>query len=73
MDLQQIFNDTDFVHTSGTKEELQVAGYLKMQCENMGVPANHMDLAGKEALEKMLTSYEGTVLFVSHEIGRAHV
>ena len=36
MDLQQIFNDTDFVHTSGTKEELQVAGYLKMQCENMG-------------------------------------
>lgn len=24
--------------TSGTKEELQVAGYLKMQCENMGVP-----------------------------------
>ena len=32
MDLQQIFNDTDFVHTSGTKEELQVAGYLKMQC-----------------------------------------
>lgn len=24
MDLQQIFNDTDFVHTSGTKEELQV-------------------------------------------------
>ena len=29
MDLQQIFNDTDFVHTSGTKEELQVAGYLK--------------------------------------------
>ena len=36
MDLQQIFNDTDFVHTSGTKEELQVAGYLKMQCENIG-------------------------------------
>ena len=26
-----------------------------------------MDLAGKEALEKMLTSYEGTVLFVSHD------
>ena len=36
MDLQQIFNDTDFVHTSGTKEELQVAGYLKMQCEHGG-------------------------------------
>ena len=39
MDLQQIFNDTDFVHTSGTKEELQVANYLKEQCEALGVPA----------------------------------
>ena len=39
MDLQQIFNDTDFVHTSGTKEELQVANYLKEQCETLGVPA----------------------------------
>ncbi|MGN0401638.1 MAG: ABC-F family ATP-binding cassette domain-containing protein [Acetatifactor sp.] len=30
-------------------------------------PTNHMDMAGKEALEKMLTSYGGTVLFVSHD------
>lgn len=37
MDLQQIFDNTDFVHASGTKEELQVAEYLKTQCENMGV------------------------------------
>lgn len=29
MNLQKIFDDTDFVHTSGTKEELQVAEYLK--------------------------------------------
>ena len=36
MDLQQIFDNTDFVHASGTKEELQVAEYLKTQCENMG-------------------------------------
>ncbi len=30
-------------------------------------PTNHMDLAGKEALEKILTNYSGTVLFVSHD------
>ena len=39
MNLQKIFDDTDFVHTSGTKEELQVAEYLKAQCESMGVEA----------------------------------
>lgn len=37
MNLQKIFDDTDFVHTSGTKEELQVAEYLKAQCETLGV------------------------------------
>lgn len=30
-------------------------------------PTNHMDIVGKEALEKMLSSFEGTVLFVSHD------
>ena len=30
-------------------------------------PTNHMDIPGKEALEKMLKSYTGTVLFVSHD------
>ncbi|MCR4741028.1 MAG: ABC-F type ribosomal protection protein [Lachnospiraceae bacterium] len=30
-------------------------------------PTNHMDIASKEALEDMLLSYEGTVLFVSHD------
>lgn len=39
MDLQQIFERTDFVHASGTKEELQVAEYLKGQCESLGVAA----------------------------------
>ncbi|MDF2543003.1 MAG: transporter related [Herbinix sp.] len=30
-------------------------------------PTNHMDLVGKETLEKMLKSYTGTVLCVSHD------
>ena len=39
MNLQQIFDQTDFVHASGTKEELQVAEFLKSQCETFGVSA----------------------------------
>lgn len=30
-------------------------------------PTNHMDIVGKETLEKMLKEYEGTILFVSHD------
>lgn len=30
-------------------------------------PTNHMDMVGKEALEKMLKGFGGTVLFVSHD------
>ncbi len=30
-------------------------------------PTNHMDIVGKETLEEMLTAFEGTVLFVSHD------
>ena len=37
--MQRIFNDTDFVHRSGTPEELRVAEYLKAQCEALGVSA----------------------------------
>lgn len=37
--MQKIFDDTNFVHRSGTPEELRVAEYLKTQCEALGVPA----------------------------------
>ncbi len=30
-------------------------------------PTNHLDLAAKAALERALTAYQGTVLFVSHD------
>ena len=37
--MKNIFRDTDFVHRSGTPEELKVAEYLKDQCMSLGVPA----------------------------------
>ena len=30
-------------------------------------PTNHMDIIGKETLEKILKKYTGTILFVSHD------
>lgn len=39
MNLKSIFENTDFVHAGGTKEELQVAEYLKGQCGQLGVKA----------------------------------
>ena len=37
--IRQILKDTDYIHTSGTPEELRTAEYLKARCEEMGVPA----------------------------------
>ena len=37
--MKRIFTDTDFVHCSGTPEELRVAEYLRAQCDALGVPA----------------------------------
>ncbi len=37
--MKRIFAETDFVHRSGTPEELRVAEYLKAQCDALGVPA----------------------------------
>ena len=36
---KKIFTDTDFVHCSGTPEELRVAEYLKARCEELGAAA----------------------------------
>ncbi|MBR3107150.1 MAG: Zn-dependent exopeptidase M28 [Clostridia bacterium] len=37
--IRKILKDTDFIHTSGSPEELKVAEYLKAQCEALGVKA----------------------------------
>lgn len=38
-ELEQIFRDTDFVHWSGSEEELKVAKYLQQKCKDLGVAA----------------------------------
>lgn len=55
--------------SGGEKVRLELCRifYTKPNFLILDEPTNHMDLAGKEALEKMLTHYEGTVLFVSHD------
>ena len=37
--MKKIFQETNYVHRSGTPEELRVAEYLKTQCEAIGVSA----------------------------------
>lgn len=39
-DYKEIFNNTDFVHKSGSEEELKVAKYLKEYCEKLGFEAH---------------------------------
>ncbi len=37
--VRQILKDTDYIHISGSPEELRAAEYLKARCEEMGVKA----------------------------------
>ena len=55
--------------SGGEKVRLALCKML-MQRPNLLIldePTNHMDLVGKDALEKMLKSFQGTILFVSHD------
>ena len=38
-ELRQIFLDTDYVHKSGTPEELRAAEYLRERCRRLGFAA----------------------------------
>lgn len=57
-ELEQIFKDTDFVHWSGSKEELQVAEYLQKKCKELGIEAKieGFRVAGAEIESVKLTA-----------------
>lgn len=55
--------------SGGERVRLELCKILKKQPNFLILdePTNHMDIVGKEALEKMLLYYKGTILFVSHD------
>ncbi len=57
------------VLSGGEKVRLQLCKILydKPNFLILDEPTNHMDLLGKEQLETILSSYKGTILFVSHD------
>ncbi len=55
--------------SGGEKVRLELCKifYTKPNLLILDEPTNHMDIMGKDALEQMLKTFEGTVLFVSHD------
>jgi hypothetical protein len=49
-EIRQILKDTDFIHTSGTAEELRVAEYLAERCRALGAEA-HLEAFDVEMAE----------------------
>ncbi|MBN1260194.1 MAG: ABC-F family ATP-binding cassette domain-containing protein [Anaerolineae bacterium] len=68
------FDEKDFelpvnVLSGGQKKMLGLAKLLAVQCDLLLLdePDNHLDLAGKQRLERFIQAFAGTVVIVSHD------
>ncbi len=65
---EDVYKEVEML-SGGEKVRLSLCKILKAKPNVLLLdePTNHMDIQGKETLEHMLSDYEGTLVFVSHD------